>query len=675
MQFLFPTFLWSLALIAIPIIIHLFYFRRYKEVYFTNVRFLKELVEETSSKNKLKNFLILISRILALAALIFAFAQPFKKSNDKQQLGSAAVSIYLDNSWSMNAKSAEISLFQLGKKKALEIINAYNESDKFQIISNDISGSNLRLVSKPEARDLLEQIAVGPQTQHLSKIYTKQVQSLSNYPSPSKHAFIISDFQQNIADLPEQIDSSIKTHLIPLQLVEENNVSIDSAYFANPVVTLGQSNKLIIQLRNYGKSDIDNLRMSYTLNGQDYPAATISIKSSKTIIDTMPINITTKSWNELSLKITDYPIQFDDSYHLCFEVLDEIKVLLVYDKDQPQELLQYFKAIPNFKVTAQEQNKLDYSNFVNYHLIAICHLSTASSGLSAELKKALESGTNVVVFPAPDLSPNSYKELTGAIGFPTLGMFDRSKREASRINPEADLFDDVYANLNANIKLPITQGQYSFTPNKSYEALVSNRDGTMLLLRYTVGQAMVYVCTSPFMSAYNDLSKSPEILIPFLFKASLSGAKKTKFSYTIGRDNVIEWKAINDLSSDDHRLSLHGPEDFIPSVRIQQNKTLLEIYDQVSKSGVYQLLKNKDLLGKLAFNDNRIESNLSLMSTESLTEQYGNRYDILSNAEGIDFTNLLQAKMQESPWWRWLLYAAILFLLVEGLLIRFFKSK
>ena len=50
MQFLFPSFLWALGLLAIPIIIHLFYFRRYKEVYFTNVRLLKELVEETKQQ-------------------------------------------------------------------------------------------------------------------------------------------------------------------------------------------------------------------------------------------------------------------------------------------------------------------------------------------------------------------------------------------------------------------------------------------------------------------------------------------------------------------------------------------------------------------------------------------------------------------------------------------------
>ena len=77
MQFLYPTFLYALLALAIPIIIHLFFFRRFKKVYFTNVRFLKEIKEETSARQRLKNLLVLLMRLLAMAALVLAFAQPF----------------------------------------------------------------------------------------------------------------------------------------------------------------------------------------------------------------------------------------------------------------------------------------------------------------------------------------------------------------------------------------------------------------------------------------------------------------------------------------------------------------------------------------------------------------------------------------------------------------------
>jgi len=87
MGFLYPSFLWALLAIAIPIIIHLFYFRRFRTVYFTNVRFLKEVKEQTSNRQKIRNLLVLLSRILALAFLVFAFAQPYltKKGGPKKR--------------------------------------------------------------------------------------------------------------------------------------------------------------------------------------------------------------------------------------------------------------------------------------------------------------------------------------------------------------------------------------------------------------------------------------------------------------------------------------------------------------------------------------------------------------------------------------------------------------
>ncbi|HMR43647.1 MAG TPA: BatA domain-containing protein, partial [Saprospiraceae bacterium] len=91
MQFLYPAFLFALAALALPIIIHLFYFRRFKKVYFTNVRFLKEIKEETSNRQKLRNLLVLAMRLLALAFLVFAFAQPFIPQDQDVAKGKKAV--------------------------------------------------------------------------------------------------------------------------------------------------------------------------------------------------------------------------------------------------------------------------------------------------------------------------------------------------------------------------------------------------------------------------------------------------------------------------------------------------------------------------------------------------------------------------------------------------------
>jgi hypothetical protein len=288
MQFLFPGILWGLFLLIIPIIIHLFYFRRYKQVYFTNVHFLKELVEETASRNKLKNFLILLCRLLAIGLLVFAFSQPFFKTNNQETKTNKAVSIYIDNSWSMNAKSDEGILFAKAKKTATEIVQAYSEYDKFQVISNELSGRNLRFLSKDDAFTAIENINLGPTVNPLSTIIRKQQQSLNNLNNLGHEIYVISDFQKKIMDLkPSDIDSTLSINFIPIQNISENNATIDTAYFLSPVIIPNQVNSLIVKLSNYGSADLDNLSLRYELNGQDIPLSNLSIRAGKTILDTI----------------------------------------------------------------------------------------------------------------------------------------------------------------------------------------------------------------------------------------------------------------------------------------------------------------------------------------------------------------------------------------------------
>ena len=99
MNFVYPDFLFALFALAIPIIIHLFNFKKFKRVEFSNVAFLKEIKQESKSKSRLKEWLILFSRLLAITFLVLAFAQPYIPVSEKQTIsGDKAVSIYIDNS-------------------------------------------------------------------------------------------------------------------------------------------------------------------------------------------------------------------------------------------------------------------------------------------------------------------------------------------------------------------------------------------------------------------------------------------------------------------------------------------------------------------------------------------------------------------------------------------------
>ncbi|MBU3662941.1 MAG: hypothetical protein FGM41_07060, partial [Bacteroidetes bacterium] len=123
MQFLFPGFLFAFILLAIPILIHLFNFRRYKRIVFSDIRFLRALTQQNKKQQTIKHYLILAARILALSALILAFAQPFIPADTaNQSVLNKRVNIYIDNSPSMEAKAGNGNLFNLAKENAIRLM-------------------------------------------------------------------------------------------------------------------------------------------------------------------------------------------------------------------------------------------------------------------------------------------------------------------------------------------------------------------------------------------------------------------------------------------------------------------------------------------------------------------------------------------------------------------------
>ena len=143
MSFLFPAFLFALLALAIPVIIHLFNFKRYKTLYFSNVPLLKRIKQESRKKSQLKQLLIMLARIMAIASLVIAFSRPYiptgnRTANTAQQM----VEIYIDNSFSMKAEGEKGQLLEQAKIKAIEIANSYPVGTQFLILTNDFNTGN-----------------------------------------------------------------------------------------------------------------------------------------------------------------------------------------------------------------------------------------------------------------------------------------------------------------------------------------------------------------------------------------------------------------------------------------------------------------------------------------------------------------------------------------------------
>lgn len=675
MQFVYPSFLFALLALAIPIIIHLFYFRRFKKVYFTNVRFLKEVKEETSARSKLRNLLVLAMRLLALGLLVFAFAQPFIPRDVEVKTGQKAVSVFLDNSFSMNALSEDAALMDKAKQRAREIVAAYSVEDQFQILSNDFEGRHQRMVSQEDALNLIDEISSSPSVKKLSQVLSRQQQALNTSTLENFVVYQISDFQKNITDLSTYTDTLTELNLIPLQSVEERNISIDSAWFESPVQMLNQTNPLMVKVRNLSAEDAENIRLSINYDGQTKPVGTLSIPANSSVIDTVNFTVNRTGWYTAELAITDFPVQFDDKYFISFNVAEKINVLVVNESTPNRYLEAAFKGISYFNLTSLSSQNLDYSSFSNYQMIVLNGLNAISSGFSFELQEYVKEGGNLLAFPGRNASVPSYQSFLQAIPANELMSWQEGSQQVGNINTEEFIFNDVFENRSANLNLPQSNGNFKTTnySSRQEEILMAYRDGSPFLSKYRAGKGHLYFCTAPLDEEWNNLVRNGEIFIPMLYKMSISAGESRPIAYTIGKNDLIQ--SNHQGSSGDIVYKLQGGgEEFIPEQRIVGSTVFLSLNNQLRTAGFYQLFLNEEnILDRFAFNFDRQESVLTYYTSDELQELVGEQASIIGTQNNEVLTAKIAERSQGVILWRWCLIFALLFLLAEVVLLRFWK--
>ena len=671
MHFIYPHLLWVLAALVFPIIIHLFHFRRFKKVYFTNVKFLKEIKEEKSARNKLRNFLVLLSRLFAFAFLIFAFAQPFLSNDDSTKTGKNYISIFIDNSNSMVASSEDVPLLDKAKKKAEEIVMAYGPSDQFQVISHELKGAQLRWLNQENTISAIDGIELNPEVNLLSNIFNKQKESS---PDDGNHIlYYLSDFQKSITDLSLDIDTTLEINLLPFQSIKENNIAIDSAWFESVVPSINQNNKLLVRVKNHSAEKKEDVRISLIQNGQSRPEGTIDIGGNSSKIDTINLLFSESGWQNIEIKIDDYPIQFDDSYYLSFNIKKQLNVLSINENRQDKFLAALFKGLNQFDLTDMSLSNIQYDQLKDNDLIILSGLNTISSGLSSALKTYTENGGNVIVFPSPKVDLGNYNNFLSSMNANSITEWTDVQRNVYQINTAEFIFQDVYESISSNLRLPITTGNYNFTnfSSRGGEYLLKYRDGNHYISKYNLGKGHFYICASPLDISYNDLTINAEVFVPLLYKLSFSSFQTDKLAYSIGIDNFTE--IANNLSSNDIIYKITGDKEFIPGQTNLGAKTLINFNNMITVAGHYNLELNGNIQKALAFNYDRLESNLDYLNQNELKEKFEGKANILENIMEADLTAVIKEKDKGITLWRSCLILVLLFLAIETLLLRFWK--
>lgn len=678
MQFLYPGFLWALLALAIPVIIHLFSFRKYRTIYFSNVAFLREVQEESSARNRLRHLLVLIARMLALAFLVFAFAQPIlPQQDDNVRQGARTVSVYIDNSFSMDASGAEVDLLQQAKEMAIALADGYQETDRFQLLTNDFEGRHQRLTDREQFKALVAEVAVSPAVRTLEQVEERMEQATQGEEQPD--FYFLSDFQASTANL--EPDTGHQIYLLPLSARGQANLSIDSVWSAAPVQMVQQPATLMVKITNHGNQPVEDGTLSLVVNGERKAVGSFSLEAESSVVDTLTFTVTAAGWNGATVSVTDYPITFDDEYSVSFFAPDVLKVMAIQDEQSP-----YMQALQNqevLEVQTTRSTQVDYSRMDEYRLVILNQLNGLSSGLVSALTAYVEQGGNLLVYPGTNADLAAYESLLRPLTGAALLPLQEKAQQVQSLSLEDRFFAEVFTSWPENVQLPGVKRMYPIDrPARSrLMALLTLQDGSTYLGKAVYGNGSVVVCGAPLQSDYSDLPRHALFAI-IAVQAALEGNSRQPLSFVLGQDEAI---TITEQLLQDQPVHLRAQRadagvDFIPPQQPVGRNTIIRFsgtLDMMPTPGLYELYKpgNTDVLSLLAFNYDRTESALQYLSSEDLQTLYpGANVQVI---EGDDASLSIQAGINSRgiSLWKLCVILALSFLAAEVLLLRLLPAR
>ena len=665
MLFSQPAFLWGLLAVAIPVIVHLFSFRRYRKVYFSNVERLTGLQHEQRRRSNLRQWLVLAMRILAVVMLVMAFAQPvIPASKDTLRTGSTVVSLYVDNSFSMANADTDGSLLDAARRKVREVAGAYSVSDRFQLLTNDMQGSEMRWLNRDELLDAVDRLAVSPAAPMMSTAARRQSDFMRQSGARNRHAYIISDFQQTTADLDAlPTDSNALFTLVPLNAVQCNNIYIDSVVLDAPAYFAGGSVSVEATLRNSGSLDAEQVPVRLTVDGRERAVTTVDVASGAVAKTTLRFTLDRSGWVDGEVSIEDYPVTFDDNYHFTFHVGDRIRMLEI-DGDHPNESLRrLFDA--DSTVDCQRARQLQH-DLTQYDIVVLNEPRSLTSGEVQQLVQWVVEGGSLLLLPRAEGDTEGINTLLAALNAPQLDRWQQRNVNATAVDYGSTIYRGVFSGRSDNMEMPGVQGHYTHRRGQSVkQSIITLADGSDLLSLTPAGNGRLYLFTTPLDAAHTDLVNQA-LFVPTIYNMALYSRSLPPVAYTLGSTDPIVLQGTYDPNVRPPELSDGRGFSFLPDLRRFGNRQQLVLHGQPTHDGIYTLADEH-----LAFNYPRRESQMEFHDRNAIARAIEGRdgYTLVRNG-AKPLTDELRARDSGRPLWRHCLLLALAALAAEVVLLK-----
>jgi hypothetical protein len=664
MSFVYPSFLWALSALSIPIIIHLFNFRRTTRIFFSNTRLLKQVKEETTQKRKLKQYLVLASRLLFLLFLVMAFAQPFLPAEEQLSSGNSKI-IYLDNTYSMTLPVEDkLRAFDAAISFVREITEVFPPDTRYRLVTNDFAPFSNSYKTRSEVQDLLAQMRLSPVSRTAPEIVNRM-------GTQRDEVFWISDFQKSTWGSGNfAFDTVRQWHLVPVVAGGTSNVFVDSVFLDNPFIVRGEKNTIRVKLRNQGPRRLEGLVVRLTLNGVQAATASATVEPDAGTEIAFDVTSGLQGLNSGVVSFNDFPAAFDNEFFFTLNFSRSIRVMEIKTGSAPTFIEKVFGNRQLFQFQSYQAANVDYGQVTSSDLVVVNGVNSIDPALGGALASFRQTGGTVFLVPGTQPVVGTY---ASALGLPPLrwlpaaadGSQVGALDELERPDYNHPLFENIFEERSTQMAMPAARRRLDWGQDRT--AILRFRDGLPYLSQFD----KVFVLASPLVKEDTDFYNHA-LFVPIMYRMAASGVKAESRLYYFLTDNIVTIPADSLYGEEPVRLT--GLQEVIPPQRKDIDKVVMELPKFSMDAGFYQVMFRQDTLDRIAFNLSREESLLACFGAEELQGQFGNRQVSVFLAKSpASFGADIKDRYLGTPLWKHALILALLFLLAEVLLIRFLK--
>lgn len=668
MGFIYPLFLVAGIALAIPVIIHLFNLRRYKTVYFPHTRFLKNIQLRSQKSSQLRYKWLLMLRLLFLASLILAFAQPFFSSTGKQTEGSRLQAIYVDNSGSMSAKKGAQRLLDVAKELAKKQVRAAAPGTKFVLLTNDKPVSYRPM---PADRVLLElggiELSSKPKT-------AKQVLAVLQSITRSEAAkgvdlYYYSDFQQKpLAEVPEAaLTEDMRLFAVPVRGGDVANVYIDTAYLMFPVLQIGVGNTLVVKSRLDGDKPKESVVLNLKVNGQVKSAVTADFDKTGESIDTLNFRVNDAAWQRIELTVNDLIVRFDDTFRITARSAPNLSVLCLNEGNPSPYIQAAFRAYDGFRLSNVGINNAP-ADWKEYSLVILNGCTSIGDKLAAQLVAAQQKGMTVCIFPGKADNIDALSESLKQLADITITDLDTATESATTVQKGSKLVKDMFELVPENIQLPTANWHYTIDAGltANQQTVLGYRNGDPYFVQYSPYEGDLYILTTSLDLQVGNFASS-YFFAPFLYQMAVQSSGGNVYALTLGNNQP----AYLPLGNADERNMVHlltGDADAIPPQRTKGKGLNVFVDEVVTDAGFYPLTAQNSDTVFVAVNQTRTESQLSMSNLGALKNNWKDVDIQILDTDDINAGNAY-VDWDSFPLWKVCVILALIMLAVETLFL------